>query len=522
MKYALLDLHSETAVELCLALGQAGHTLTAATFDSFTLTNRLKERIYLLLGKKFKYLEASHIWQKDFAFDKATNLETLEWASEAEIDAALHRARNAIYCWSIHREKMGRGLSEEEICIMQSTIIRNLLLFVRDRPDFVISIVAPHSPFDIGLAELCEGLGIPFYLMGEINIKGFFYITKNPFKPHAGIIPKRSNKSNRSENGGSLSTYEAVDAYASDVRNSRIYYADYPSVSLTESADSDSRLFEDLQRRHNQYMLQLRTWQPPRLHRSCFDEALQSFKSSRELKYDKEAQIQKEERRSTYLSQIEGQMVKEVAENAIIVALDYYPEVTRFPLGGYEYHWSNLLLAARLIRHKNLFGCSTSTPVYVKENYAMLVGSRHSHGRKGLVECINQNGFQMLSPFVKLTELLSDQRSRPQLLLAGVGNSGVEASLLGVQGVSISHPWWLSLPKTAHFNVLTSRILQKNNDSAECPRHSYTQWARDYCYDLGIGCAVISIVQEELSCRSKSIIGEMALAITDDIETKCQ
>ena len=260
-----------------------------------------------------------------------------------KLQKAIDLAKLKLLTWLAHREKFGQGISELHAnVIVNYCLCNSLTLLDQVRPSLIFSLLAPCTPFDICITALAQELGVLVTTLNEINLRGFYYITFNQFS-HADDIASLSG------HHLSFAGKAAATKYLDTFLEESPYYINKTLQSSTSDVARDQRVLRDLSLKSLQQAKALESVnQKPRISHTTRDLQRLGFVSGRDLKHDFLSQAKKEKIRSSYLETMASNLCEIDDEPAILILLDYYPEITRYPIGGDDYFYSNYFLCPTL------------------------------------------------------------------------------------------------------------------------------------------------------------------------------
>lgn len=517
-----LNYHSTVADYLGECFQRQDLRIKAITFDSHVCP-ALGSMASHLAEDALK-LDSTLAWQSDCTdIDIAATAYNLN-----ELNRAVTVARLNIMTWLIHRENLGEGLSELNIQTITASCMRNgLALLNYAKPSMVFSILAPCTPFDICLMTLACELSIKTISLSEINLKGFFYLTANQFNHFAGVMKTR-------EVAVGLVNQPYCELYLNDLLKTPPYYikSDFFSNDASFTVDRARLRFMAYQAFAAALVLYLkvifeffyRIFRRSKIRYTTAKLRRFGFLSGRDLKHINKVQATKEISRSFYLHHMSNNMSSTVDEKSVIILLDYYPEITRYPIGGDDYFYSNYFYVANILKQRQSLGLSKTSKIYVKEHPAMLQISTHSHPRRRMIELVEENSAQFLSPIQKTTSIITC--SKDCVIITGVSNAGVEASLLNCKTITTSNPWWLCLPNTYQFDLSRNLLIEpkrnmqkveivQENKLPECvsvqAAEAYYTFVNRYCIDCGLSMAEIDTYASPLSIQQKNALETVAI-----------
>lgn len=520
--FIFLNYHSSAAINLHHQLESKGLNLKALTFDSYLVE---KDRLVSLGGLvEVAMIDTTEAWQT------LSNLHSREagenWAIKdcENLKIAIDYAKLKLLNWIGHRERFGQGITELQTnFIVTNTLCNALALLEETRPCLIVSLLAACTPFDICVMSLAERLGIVVASLNEVNLRGIYYLAFNQFE-HAEDIGVLDDNHN-----AALDSQAAARQYLKGCIEKAPYYINSDLHRDASSLKDDADCLKVLSAKslNQSKALDASRNMPYPLHTSLELQRL-GFISSRGLKRNTALQAQKERMRASYLQYIASNLHEAPQKPAILILLDYYPEITRYPIGGDDYFYSNYFVLARIIKEASLFGLCDSSQIYVKEHPAMLEVSSHSHPRAGLDGLIKNYGASIISPLLKTATLLA---SNPALVvITGVSNAGVEASLLGCTTITTSKPWWLCMPNTYHCNIYTGRLrsyagplIARCHDLIEMPENlthickeagrAYLSFIAMHSVNLDISMAEIDTLLSEKTIMNSNEYNSIAMAI---------
>ena len=162
----------------------------------------------------------------------------------------------------------------------------------------------------------------------------------------------------------------------------------------------------------------------------------------------------------------------------------------------------------------------------------MLEVTNHSHPRVGLCGLLKNYNAKFVSPLLKTTNILLEKQGL--VVVTGVSNGGVEASLLGRITLTTSKPWWLCMPNTFFCNIFTREItccgerininspdLSGSISQESCvAKSSFKSFVLESCIDLGIPMADIDNSFSSISPSQSLSFSVVANAIHSKILMK--
>ena len=242
------------------------------------------------------------------------------------------------------------------------------------------------------------------------------------------------------------------------------------------------------------------------------------YLTSRQIKYFDPLQVDKEEKRYLYLKELSSRLIdcNKIDLPSVLIILDYYPETTRYPLGGEFYHVTNYLQSVQHIikslRQQGVVQHSGEFQILLKEHPAMLQPTRHSHVRSYFMPLVDHYGAKFVCPFTKTTDIL--RAIDDVIVIAGVSNAGLEASLMDIPVVSLAQPWWLSLHHTWFYDSIRRTVVP---GKCSTDKLTYDQFLTKYCIDLLIDGTKIDTYSGKLSSKQLASISSLSNLIDNDI-----
>ncbi|MCP9941925.1 hypothetical protein KBY70_05930 [Cyanobium sp. ATX 6E8] len=499
-RFIFLNYHSSAAQKLHLHLAAQGLCLEAITFDSSLVKKyELIESVGL---DGIELVDTTSAWQSEIGLPGHKVERSPSAYNLDDLDKAMVDARLRLLTWITHRENYGKGITELQVnTIMNYSLNNALALLETIRPCLIVSLLAPCTPFDICIVALAKELGITTASLNEVNLSGFYYLTFNQFN-HAQDIAALENCNIRSSEKETMAV-----GYLKSFLEETPYYISKDLQKVDSSLEQDQKdlgIFAEKSKKKAEKLVASSGGQILRYTSSELQRI--GFISGRDLKHHVYSQAQKERMRADYIQFMKSSMREAEDKPAILILLDYYPEITRYPIGGDDYFYSNYFALAKILKNSALFNLCSTSMVYVKEHPAMLEVSNHSHPRFGLSGLMKSHGATFVSPLRKTTSLLLDN---PMLVvITGVSNAGVEASLLGHTTVTTSKPWWLCMPNTYHCNVYSRKVSsfkhswrqQCTESTSDSPIHeyacgeaerAYSSFILNYCVNLGVSMSAI-------------------------------
>lgn len=516
--FIFLNYHSVAASTLHFNLANHRFQLNTITFDSSVVKKATLDRLPAL--KNVTLLDSTTVWQSHLSIDCNQGKNILEFIDSNQLQKAIEFAKLKLLTWLSHRENFGRGLNEMQANYVVNTTLSNALLLLDvARPYLIVSLLAPSTPFDICITALAQYLGIVTAGLGEINLCGVYYLTFNQFA-HGNYIA--SFPDIRTSNSGHI----AAKHYLRTFKDESPYYINHNLFKTNTTIEQDKAALitqakkaemrsKDLASKQNLGSISYTSIELQRI----------GFVAGRHLKHHFPSQATKERMRASYLETMASNLSEIGKDPSLLILLDYYPEITRYPIGGDDYFYANYFALAELVKSMSLFNLSDSSHIYVKEHPAMLEPSNHSHPRQGLTGLMKNYQAKFVSPLSKTTDIL---RNNPHLVvITGVSNAGLEASLLGHVTLTTSKPWWLFMPNTYYFNIYTRQIESSWSTSneklqsiniAEC---AFESFIAEHCIDLGIPIAEIDTSFSTPSDLLSSGLVKVANAIGSEVTNKC-